>query len=149
MQEQQHDTFLSCDEMLRYEARRCKDAVHGLETLGADAAEPGASALREAAALERELIELLTDYAARGPQKVLATRLQYTADSSARQHEPESVDAALRGLIALNAEVGDKLRVAAGNDIPADVAQELDTLWRDVDAQSRRIAMLHVTLRDI
>lgn len=146
----QRDTFISCAELLRAEAQRSENAESNLRAHLQATPEPFAGALRQAADLERDLATLLRGYADAGPKHVIGTRLQYTADSHSNTHaDPENPDDALRQLVAVNKVISDNLLTAVRNDIPAEVAEELDTLWRDADKLGRRISMIHVTMQDI
>lgn len=139
-----NDTFLSCAELLRTEAQRSDDAQSDLQSTLPLASEHFAGALREVAALEQELTGMLRDYADRGPTQVLETRLQYTADSEHHPDPKNSHDALCR-LVAVNREISENLSTAAGNHIPPEVAEQLETLWRDVDNLCRQISRIQVT----
>lgn len=145
---QNQDTYLSCAELLNTEAGRCERAASDLKAHMGTAPEPFSDALREAAALEQELATLMRDYAARGPKHVVETRLQYTADSE-EHSDPKSPEDALVRLTDINKEISEKLLIATRNEIPAEVAEELDTLWRDIDKLCRKISMIHVTMQDV
>ncbi|WP_439134254.1 hypothetical protein [Pseudomaricurvus sp.] len=142
------DTFLSCADLLKGEADRCEIAERDLRVHMQSTSEPFAMTLQEIADLEREMVTLMRSYAARGPTKVVETRLQYTADSGVYE-DPKTPESALVRLTAVNKEVSDKLFTAINNDIPQEIAEELDTLWRNMETLGLKISMMHVTTQDV
>lgn len=141
------DTFLSLAEVLETAVQQCLNAERNLRGSLYQAGEPHTLALGEMAESERKLAALLSGFADKMPDKVLATRFQYTLDSIEYPEPRDPFEAASR-LIEVNERIVDDLREQARNAVPASVGEALDVLWRDVEAMGRRISMIHVTMHD-
>lgn len=146
--EPHQNTFLSVGKCLETTAESCHMAAANLNRYLDSIDRPYRDGVAEIVDLENQLGDLLANYAERGPANVLDTRVQYNLPLP----EPEGASNASRAMKLLqdtNTAGIDNLRQQAGNTIPPDVAEELDTLWRDAENLGRRISMVHVTMRDI
>ncbi|GGG52268.1 hypothetical protein GCM10011403_06830 [Pseudohongiella nitratireducens] len=142
------DTFRSIRACLEKTAVICRAAADDLQDHLNEVNPTYQEALSRMVSTEHELAQLLADYASQGPEKVLATRVQFfpqlpeTPDSS-------SVGEAIQYLQLINGAGVENLREQINNVIAPDVAEELDTLWRDAETLCRRISVTHTTMRDI
>jgi hypothetical protein len=145
---QRQATFLSVAEVLASAAEQCLNAERNLRCTLYHVGEPHALALGEMAARERELAALLSGFVGEASENILETRLQYTLDSIDYPEPRDPFEAATR-LVEVNGRIVDDLREQSRNVVPARVGEALDLLWRDVEAISRRISMIHVTMHDV
>ena len=142
------DTFRSIRACLEKTAVICRSTADDLQDHLNEVNPTYQEALSRMVSTEHELAQLLADYASQGPEKVLATRVQFfpqlpeTPDSS-------SVGEAIQYLQLINGAGVENLREQINNVIAPDVAEELDTLWRDAETLCRRISVTHTTMRDI
>lgn len=142
------DTFLSIGACLEKTAAKCRAAADSLQAHLGEVDSPYREALAEMVDTERELAELLANYADHGPKNVLDTRVQFNLHLPEARDNPTSGEA-VKHLQATNLAGVQNLREQVSNTIPPDVVEELDTLWRDAEALGRRISVIHTTMRDV
>lgn len=142
------DTFQSIRACLEKTAVTCRAAADDLQAHLNEVNPTYQEALSRMVSTEHELAQLLTDYASQGPKNVLDTRVQFFPQLP-EMPDSNTVGEAIQHLQEINGTGVESLREQINNVIAPDVAEELDTLWRDAETLCRRISVTHTTMRDI
>lgn len=143
----QRGTFLAVEDMLRREQERCLKAHAELQSVAGDSEDPQAMVYASLADIEREIAQVLGEFARSGPENLLATRLQYSPTES-ELSSPDDAAQAVANLVTLNREVCENLREMSGNLAPPDLEEDLQDLCVEVESLSRKLSMKSVTLGD-
>ncbi len=141
------ETFVSVADVLSGAAKKCLEAEADLKVLARHGSDPLSMACEEIAGQEHRLAVLLADFSGAGPDKLLATRFQYTPEETVLP-PPGSAEDAIARLVQLNYELSENLRELTVNMVAPEMADSLDLLRGEVESLGQKISMISVSLQD-
>jgi len=147
-QRRERQTFVTYGELLSFVADKCLVAEGQLRSHGRDVREPFRMMIEEVADAEYSLALDLKQYAAEGPTKIVATRIQYMVDTE-QNKTPDTVGSALKVLLGTNDEIEEILKGVAERFPDGEMQDELTSLRIKVESVARRISMIRVTAEDV
>ena len=141
------DTFMSYGDVLSEIADKCLVAETRLINHKHEANATWQSMIELVAEEEHHLALALKQYAMDGPEKIIATRLQYKRQD-APIPEPQTLGDAINNINRTNDEIASLLESQAEKFDGTELHDAFDELHDQIKAVGRKISMIRVTARD-
>jgi len=148
MNTENRETFLSFAELFSRSARHCHEAEEFLRGTLPQVDEPYRQALQLIAEKERRLARELEKYAEQGPKNLIRTHLQYHLEQEQPAH-PDTPGGAVEGVTRVNGELARLLNDLAEKTSAESLIGMIGSLQQEVDAITRQISMIRLTVRDV
>lgn len=143
-----NETFLSYGELFSRAAQRCFAAERSVRGHMRETDEPYSHAVALVAEEEHKLALELAQYAEKGPENIVCTRIQYKPDSDDLSRS-DTLEGALKNITQVNLELAAVIGDLAHKAAPESLRETLETLSTDIEAANRRISTIRLTMRDI
>jgi len=143
-----HETFLSFGELFSRSAEQLLQAERAVREHLNETEAPYQQAMKLVADAEHRLAIELAQYAEKGPENIVCTRVQYKLESDARP-TPSTLEDALQHLTGINLELTEVLQDLSEKAAPETLQQTIETLRRDVEHVNKQISMIRLTAQDV
>lgn len=143
-----HETFLSFGELFSRSAERFLEAEREVRNHLNETDPPYRQAIELVADAEHQLAIELAEYAEKGPENIVCTRVQYKLQSNPPP-TPSTIGDALKNITEINMELTEVLQDLSEKVAPETLQQTIETLRRDVEQANKQISMIRLTVQDI